>query len=88
MTRTTIVLLFALGACSQSKGQDLAACRTDAIKASASDSERNNYTYLCTKAKGYVLAKDLTKDCTVYELVGSVESEIKEDCYRKPWPWE
>lgn len=88
MTRTSIVLLLALGACSQSTGQDLAACRIDAIKASANDSDRNNYTYLCMKAKGYALTKDATKDCTVYGLTGYVASEIKQDCYRKPWPWE
>jgi hypothetical protein len=83
-----MLLLLALGACSQSKGQDLAACQIQAVRTLVRDSERNNYTYLCMKAKGYVLTKDLTKDCTVYALLGHVDSEIKEDCYRKPWPWE
>ena len=52
-----MILLLALGACSQSKGQDLAACRIEAIKASAAAGDRNDYTFLCMQAKGYVLTK-------------------------------
>jgi hypothetical protein len=80
-----MILLLALGACSQSRGHDLAACKLEAIKAYPSRSagnyfDRNHHTYLCMKSKGYVL----NKDCPALRY----GDDIIEDCYRKPWPWE
>jgi hypothetical protein len=78
-----MILLLALGACSQSKGQDIAACQIEATKAYPDQTsvydyyKANNYASLCMKAKGYVL----TEGCRA-------DFEVTEGCYRKPWPWE
>ena len=62
MTRTLVVLCaLAVGACSESdhKGQDLAACQSEAIKiyphwrGNMDVGIRATSTYLCMKAKGY-----------------------------------
>jgi hypothetical protein len=83
MTRILVVLCtLALGACNESRGQDVASCQIEATKAYPSHSsdnyyDRNNYASLCMKAKGYVLNKGCHAD---YEII--------EGCYQKPWPWE
>ena len=85
-----MILLLALGACSQSKGQDLAACQVEAIKVYPHFRERGDmndqaeFITYCMFAKGY----GFTDRCVTDVGESVFLNRNSEDCYRKPWPWE
>ncbi len=74
--------LLTLGACSQSKGQDLAACRGEALmlypnwKDNNSADHMGDYIFLCMKTKGYVTSPDCGEGWT---------GDTNKSCYRKAW---
>jgi hypothetical protein len=82
-----IILLLALGACGEGKRQDLAECRTKAIKVypnwqrDSMAGQMGDFTFLCMESKGYVSSQ------TCPTGAGWL-NETEEGCYRKVWPWE
>jgi hypothetical protein len=81
-TLLAMISLFALGACGESKGQDLVACRNEALilhpnwKNNNSANDVGDYIFLCMKAKGYVTSADCGEGWT---------GDTNKSCYRKAW---